>query len=144
MPVVQILRAAGFHATKPAVLDTLTDLAARYLQLLATQAAFHARSNHNDLIPDVADVRLALMDMGALRPQLSMMEEQSRGDEDMRGIDGFLNWAKGESCKEIRRVAGMIPTEGEVLDVEGLKGDEDFLTSMSYRLKEIVHMLTSA
>ena len=59
----------------------------------------------------------------------------------MRGIDGFLNWAKGESWKEIRRVTGMIFIKDKILNVEGLKGDEDIFISMSYRLKEIVYML---
>jgi transcription initiation factor TFIID subunit 3 len=133
-PIIQILRSAGFHSTKSSVLDTLTDLAARYLQLLAYHTALHAQHNHNDLIPDVTDVRLALMDVGALRPQLSAMEEQWRGKEDMRGVENFLSWAKGENCKEIRRVAGMIKTEGEVVDVEGVEGNEDFLTCMPYLL----------
>lgn len=126
-PVIQILRAAGFHASKASVLDTLTDLAARYLQQLAQQASFYAQHNHGDKIPDITDVRLAMMAMGALRPQLSAMEDDWRDEEDMRGVENFVNWATGEGAKEIRRVAGIIRTEAEVLDVEGLEGNEDFL-----------------
>ncbi len=72
-----------------------------------------------------------------------MMEKQSRGEEDIREIDGFLNWAKRENQKEIRRVTGIISIEGEILNVESLKNDKDIFTSMLYRLKEIVHMLIS-
>ncbi|OBT50709.1 hypothetical protein VE04_09459, partial [Pseudogymnoascus sp. 24MN13] len=34
--VLHILRAAGYHSTKPSVLDALTDIAGRYMHLLAT------------------------------------------------------------------------------------------------------------
>jgi len=38
--IIHILRASGFHSTRPSVLDTLTDLAARYLSLLAQRTAY--------------------------------------------------------------------------------------------------------
>lgn len=127
-PVLHILRAAGFHATRPAVLDTLVDLAARYLALLATTTASHAIINRNDPTPTVMDVRMALQDVGALRPQVSIMEEQCRGEEDMRGIELFIAWMKGEGNTEIRRIAGLAREEGEVVDVEAMGEKEDFLT----------------
>ena len=37
------------------------------------------------------------------------MEEQVKGEEDMRGIEGFINWCTGDSNKEIRRIAGLEP-----------------------------------
>ena len=40
--VIHILRAAGFHATKPSVLDSLTDICARFCLLVATRIAAHA------------------------------------------------------------------------------------------------------
>lgn len=126
-PILHILRAAGFHATRPAVLDTLVDLAARYLALLATTTASHAMINHNEPTPTVMDVRMALQDLGALRPQISIMEEQCRGEEDMRGIEAFVMWVKGEGNKEIRRIAGLAREAGEVVDVEAMGEKEDFL-----------------
>ena len=130
-PILQILRAAGFHATRPAALDTLVDLASRYLCLLASQTAVHAFTNHNDLIPTVMDVRMALQDVGALRPQSGIMEEQCIGEEDTRGMDAFLKWMMGDESKEIRRIAGMLGTEGEV-DVEAGAVAEDFLTCRNF------------
>lgn len=130
-PVIQILRAAGFHSSKASVLDTLTDLTARYLQQLAQHASFYAQHNHGEKIPDVTDVRLAMMAMGTLRPQISAMEDDWRDEEDMRGIENFVSWAMGDGAKEIRRVAGMIRTQGEVIDVDGLEGNEDFLAGMT-------------
>ncbi|KAL8779186.1 MAG: hypothetical protein Q9213_007072 [Squamulea squamosa] len=129
-PVLHILRAAGFHATKPAVLDTLVDLTARYLTLLASNSAIHAQENHNDLILTVTDVRMALQDVGALWPQKSAMEENLIGEEDMRGVDNLVKWMMGEENREIRRVAGLIESEVALPGVEVPAGREDFLTAL--------------
>lgn len=37
------------------------------------------------------------------------MEEQVRGEEDMRGIEAFISWCTGPSALEIRRIAGLAP-----------------------------------
>lgn len=37
------------------------------------------------------------------------MEEQVRGEEDMRGIEAFISWCAGPHAQEIRRIAGMVP-----------------------------------
>lgn len=71
---------------------------------------------------------MALQDVGAFVPQMSAMEELWNGEEDMRGLENFLDWVKGDANKEIRRIAGLAPTEGEVVDVEALGQKEDFLT----------------
>ncbi|KAL1955902.1 hypothetical protein VTO42DRAFT_7975 [Malbranchea cinnamomea] len=127
-PIIQILRAAGFHSARPAVVDTLTDIAARYLSLLATSTLEHARNSHEDMpTPRFDDVLMALQDAGALRPQLSRMEENWRGEEDMRGLDAFIAWAQGPVNREIRRVAGLLPSEGDTVDEESLE-KEDFLS----------------
>ncbi len=132
-PILHILRAAGFHATRPAVLDTLVDLTARYIMLLGSATASNAYSNHNDACPDITDLRMALQDVGALAPQMDAMEEQWSGEEDLRGLEAFLDWVKGDGNKEIRRIAGLAPTEGEIVDVEALGQKEDYLTGMSFR-----------
>ena len=132
-PVLHILRAAGFHATRPAALDTLVDLATRYISLLATTVAARAYSNHNDATPTITDLRMALQDIGALGPQIGAMEEQCRGEEDTRGVDSFVEWLKGPANREIRRIAGLTATEGEVVDVEAGAGREDFLTGTSFQ-----------
>ncbi|KAL8772265.1 MAG: hypothetical protein Q9209_002477 [Squamulea sp. 1 TL-2023] len=131
-PVLHILRAAGFHATKPAVLDTLVDLTARYLTLLAHNSAIHAQENHNDLVLTVTDVRMALQDVGALWPQKSAMEENLVGEEDMRGVDNFVKWMMGEENREIRRVAGLIESDVPLSGIEVPAGREDFLTGLNF------------
>ncbi|GES64958.1 bromodomain associated protein [Aspergillus terreus] len=127
-PIIQILRAAGFHATRPSVLDTLTDLTARYLMYLASSATAHAANAHpGDPVPVLEDIYQALQDAGALRPQLREWEEDWQGEEDLRGLEGFISWFTGPSNREIRRIAGFIPSEGDMIDADFLE-KEDFLT----------------
>lgn len=110
--ILHILRAAGFTRTRPAVLDTIVDLAARYLILLAYHTAQHAQQPYADpAVPldtvTITDLRLALQDVGALYPQISETEEEFRGEEDMRGVEAFIRWCTGSVNAEIRRIAGM-------------------------------------
>lgn len=131
-PILQILRAAGFHATRPSVLDTLADLAARYLLLLGTSAAAHAANSHPDTASTLVleDVYQALQDVGALRPQLREWEEEWQGEEDLRGLDAFLGWFSGPANREIRRVAGFLPSEGDMIGPDDALEKEDFLTAL--------------
>ena len=133
--VIQILRASGFHAARPAALDAVTDFAVRYLNRLASSAAVIAFNLHNDNVPTMQDVRLALMDVGALAPQMGVTEELSRGTEvvngevvpfeDLRGIKAFIAWAQGDANKEIRRVAGFGSEDGGAELAAELGEEED-------------------
>ena len=109
--VLHILRATGFHAARPSVIDALVDITSRYLLLLASRTAAHASLAHNELAePSLSDVRMALQDVGAMYPSTSELEEQLRPveeGEDMRGIEAFLGWMTGPKNKEIRRIAEM-------------------------------------
>ncbi|KAK2629478.1 hypothetical protein QTJ16_000298 [Diplocarpon rosae] len=122
--VLHILRAAGYHSTRPSVLDTLTDLAARYMFMLAQAAVDHAAVNHQEpelsLEITIQDVRMAMQDCGALGPEKSLQDQDWEGVEDTRGVDAFIAWAKGPRNHDIKRVA----LEG----AEGLK--EDYLTAL--------------
>lgn len=129
--ILHILRAAGFHATRPAVLETLVDLASRYMILLAHKTAAHSLTNRNGLTPTIVDVRLALQDLAGLEPQMSVMEEQCSGEEDMRGVEAFVRWMTGEGNREIRRIAGLAPSEDEIVALEASEAREDFLTGIS-------------
>ena len=145
--VLHILRAAGFHSTKPSVLDALVDITERYLLLLASSTATHALANHNSSVPSLTDVRMGLTDCGVFGSTASAAEEewaermrrpyedwselphggrrrervlQMREDEDTRDVREFVDWVKGDRNREIRRVAGMIGGERSV--VIGLGG----------------------
>lgn len=122
--VLQILRATGYHATRASVLDTVTDLAARYMVLLAETTIKHAALNHTEpelsLEISIQDVRMAMQDCGLLLPEKTMEEQMFEGVEDTRGIDGFIEWAKGPANQEIRRIALEVTADG--------KAKEDYLT----------------
>ncbi|KAL6720806.1 hypothetical protein ACLMJK_002731 [Lecanora helva] len=113
-PLLHILRAAGFTTTRPSVLDTLTDLTSRHLQLLAQHSLRHALLREPTSLAHpypaitLPDVRMAMQDVGVLYPSTGEMEEEVKGgEEDLRGVEGFVNWCTGEGNREIRRIAGM-------------------------------------
>lgn len=144
--VLQILRAAGFNAAKPAALDTLTDLAARYLTLLSESTSQIASNIHNTAVPTIQDVRLALVTNGALIPQMTPDEEARRGEveiagewfpfEDLRGVERFIDWAHGEQNREIRRIAGF--GGGEELNVDQIAaGTDEKVDYLTGKLKAI-------
>lgn len=100
--ILQILRSTGYHSTRPAVLDSLTDLAARYLSLLCQATADHAAHNQgNSSDFTVVDIRMALQDVGALLPERVETEQEWRGEEDLRGVDEFVKWFAGQRMKEM-------------------------------------------
>ncbi|KAJ0121639.1 bromodomain associated domain protein [Diaporthe amygdali] len=109
--IIQILRATGYHSAKPVVIDSLTDLAARYLNLLCEETARHASDNTGDFdyngaaAPTVVDVRLALQDVGAFLPERDFEDQSFTGQEDTRGVDDFVAWAMGPKNENIRRIA---------------------------------------
>ncbi|KAH9879031.1 hypothetical protein J1614_002466 [Plenodomus biglobosus] len=128
--VLHILRATGFHHGKPSAVDTVVDLTARYMSLLAERTAYNAFSNHNDLTPDITDVRMAMQDCGLLVPTLTASEElwreilrkpleeydadttareneeARRNAEDTADVNEFIEWVMGDQNREIRRIAG--------------------------------------
>jgi transcription initiation factor TFIID subunit 3 len=153
--ILQILRASGFHAARPSVVDALTDLAARYLTLLATKAVSYSNSNHSDSIPDITDIRMALADCGLLTPGLTAteevwrellrtplgdlperngqreMEEAKRDREDVEDMTEFIKWFDGPINKEIKRIAGLVPDSKQVLVADNSTEAQDYLTGMA-------------
>ena len=128
--VLHILRAAGFHGARTGAVDSLTDIAGRYVAMLAEKTAEYSWANHCSDIPTITDLRMALEDVGALYPESISADEQTHYDDDMRGVENFTSWMDGDAHKEIRRIAGLEATAGEVrnLDAEGER--EDFLAGI--------------
>ncbi|KAF2739222.1 hypothetical protein EJ04DRAFT_549327 [Polyplosphaeria fusca] len=152
--VLHILRAAGFHSAKPSVVDTLVDLTARHLFLLASRAAYHAYLNHNDVEVNISDVRIAMQDCGVLVPTLTATEEawkeilrkpledyvvetgarakeaKRRDAEDTEDVNSFIDFVQGKYNATIMRMAvgeKNALTEAETLDREEL---EDYLNTL--------------
>ncbi|KAL1637117.1 hypothetical protein SLS56_000775 [Neofusicoccum ribis] len=129
--ILHILRAAGYHSARPSVVDAVSDIAARYMLLLAQRTSYHAWSNHNDAVPTIADVRMALTDAGLLVPSMTgaeeawkeilrkpldefpernglRLKEQRRRDlEDTADVREFVDWITGSANREIMRIAGL-------------------------------------
>ena len=120
-PILQILRATGYHSTSPAVLDAITDLAARYLSLLCERTAEHATHRRGDAGDfSIPDVRLALSDAGALLPDKMLTQQEWEGEEDLRGVDEFVRWFSGQRMKEIMDFA---QGDGEFDEMDYLNGE---------------------
>ncbi|CAG8975529.1 hypothetical protein HYALB_00012244 [Hymenoscyphus albidus] len=108
--VLHVLRAAGFHSTKPSVLDAFTDIVARFMVTIAESALSHADVNNADE-PNLAfsitvrDVRMAMESCGVLYPEIPSGEQEFMGQEDTRGVGDFISWAQGPSNRDIRRIA---------------------------------------
>ncbi|KAK3724868.1 hypothetical protein LTR37_000916 [Vermiconidia calcicola] len=158
--IIHTLRAAGFHSTKPSVLDTLVNLAERYILLLASTTAKQALNSHNDPVPTISDVRLAMQECGSLIPVQGAAEEnweellrrpveelgrergraekRKREEEDVGDLRRFLRWLDEGEFAEVRRVAGLVedgPTgAGAVVGVGGgVVQAEDFLSQLKKR-----------
>jgi transcription initiation factor TFIID subunit 3 len=98
------------------VLDTLTDIAARYLALLCEKTASNAMNNHGDAGDyDIVDVRMALQEVGALLPEKAETEQLWKGEEDMRGTEEFIQWFTGTRMKEMMEM-GSGDTESDATD----------------------------
>lgn len=152
--VLQTLRAVGFHSARPSVIDTFTDLTAKYIMLLASRTAIRALENHNDATPDTTDVRLAMGDCGLFSPSLTASEEvwrellrkplsevpdsnglreleaASRNAEDTAEIAEFFHWFDGPVYKEIKRIAGLEQPDQLSAEVQDAANAEDYLTGM--------------
>jgi len=93
--IIHILRAQGFHSTRPSVLDTITDLAARYISLLAQRTAYFVYDrtttpldttnsglpttsclqNIDAAIPTIPDIRQALSSASVFNNTTTASEE---------------------------------------------------------------------
>lgn len=152
---------------KPAVLDTLVNLAERHLLLLASTTAQHAWLSHNDPIPSITDVRMALSDCGILVPltdpaeeswtermrrplseiadipkggaQRMAAEKRKRDEQDTRDVREFTNWFDSAQHREIKRVAGMIPDpNAPAVGVGGgVVQADDFLTTLKKKHNKV-------
>ncbi|KAI2618374.1 hypothetical protein GGR54DRAFT_152254 [Hypoxylon sp. NC1633] len=124
--ICQILRASGFHSTSRTAMDTLTDMAARYMYKISKDTAFWA--SHNNPCgpwPSITDVRLALEDNGALSPVQDWAEFTNTGIEDTTGVDDFIEWVKGKQNARIRKVAGLEKQAAGDVGEEGVEGERD-------------------
>ncbi|KAI1461678.1 hypothetical protein F4805DRAFT_413004 [Annulohypoxylon moriforme] len=132
--ILQIMRAQGYHSSTPATVDAFTSLTAKYMMAIARQTAHYANATNDGVscVPDIADVRMALEDCGAFKPNKDFAEQVFAGQDDTRGVDDFIEWATGPKNSRIRKVAGLDkPTAGDV-EMDGVEEprETDYLSSM--------------
>ncbi|KAK1999172.1 bromodomain associated domain-containing protein [Colletotrichum falcatum] len=111
--VLQILRATGYHAARPMVLDAVTELAARYMYALCQATARHAADNNPEgEAPGIVDVRMALQELGAVPPDDVLAE--GRGTILGEILDSIEGGVEGPAGMEAAAVAREGPdTEGD-------------------------------
>ncbi|KAI0175705.1 hypothetical protein GGR52DRAFT_325903 [Hypoxylon sp. FL1284] len=140
--ILQILRAQGYYSTTPATADAITEIAANYMTAIAQQTARHAEINNEHGcpgIPDVVDVRMALEDCGAIWPVREFTEQEVSGEEDMRGVDDFIQWSQGKKNQRIRKVAGLDKPVATDVGVEGVEEQRptDYLNALKRKHNKI-------
>lgn len=149
--MLQILRATGYHSTSPAVLDCVTDLAARYLSLLCERTADHAAHGASGGCAGgsgeagdfgVPEVRLALRDAGALLPERAGPEQLWRGEEDLRGVEEFAAWVLGARMRELTEFARGDGDSDEVDYLNGEQASPDFLPFHFHTLHLPIYILS--
>ncbi|KAI0890649.1 uncharacterized protein GGS22DRAFT_151501 [Annulohypoxylon maeteangense] len=133
--ILQIMRAQGYHSSTPATVDAFTSLTVKYMMAISRQTAQYANVMDEDgvsCVPDIVDVRMALEDCGALKPEKDFTEQLFAGQEDTRGVDNFIEWATGPKNLRIRKVAGLDkPTVGDT-EMEGAEElrETDYLSAL--------------
>ncbi|KAK6540948.1 hypothetical protein TWF694_008329 [Orbilia ellipsospora] len=102
----QMLRHAGLAGSRPSVLDSFTDITARYLTLLGTTARTISESS-NRTTSELTDVLSAMEHLGLLKPLTIYTPDL----DDTRAVDNFIEWAKSPEVEELRKLAGVITVE---------------------------------
>ncbi|KAK8088927.1 hypothetical protein PG997_003888 [Apiospora hydei] len=107
--ILQILRAQGYYACSPAVLDNVTELAGRHLTELADHTArFMETNSEATLQPTLSDARMAMEQCGVFAPTRLHTAQVWTDEEDTSGVEDFISWAQGPKNAKIRKVAQAI------------------------------------
>lgn len=96
---IQVLRSTGIDRARSSVIECLTDLLVRYLQILGTRSKEVAESAGRQAC-ELEDLREALEGMGAL----SVTTKQNAREEE--GVLQFITWCMSDETTHMRRVAG--------------------------------------
>lgn len=136
----QIFRSAGVDRCSPSLLDTITDLFIRHLDLLSRTASRNA-SLAGRIDVTLQDVSMAMENVGLIKPY-SLLEEDDYDSLTDDGFDLFIQWATGPVPEEARRVAGLAnASKATGADNEGSSNDTEWLTSLVKKHAKIDHEL---
>lgn len=133
--ILQILRAQGYYACSPAVLDNVTELASRYLMELADRTArFMETNSEATLQPTLADARMAMEQCGVFAPTRLHPAQVWADQEDTSGVANFIGWAEGPKNAKIRKVAQAISEPTGLEDADSAEEPaNNYLAGKSFR-----------
>lgn len=95
----QILRGIGFDRAPPSLIDILTDLYIRHLQLLTSEAQSLASNSGREEIA-VQDITQGLINIGMIKPIDLLDIFETRGRQ--KGTEAFLYWVVGNVPENAR------------------------------------------
>lgn len=107
-------------------------------------------NNHGDAGDyDIVDVRMALQEAGALLPERTETEQLWKGEDDLRGVEEFIEWFSGTRMKEMMEM-GSGDTESDATDyLAGKKkkkkahddgNNKEMKMSMSFLFKRLANI----
>lgn len=111
--VAQILKSSGFDKCKPLVLDAITGLYIKHLELVLSRAKKFAitRSNcTNEMLPQ--DLTQALLDVLLIKP-LAHDEDDQKGPEhedNTKSLDSFVRWLQYSDSFRLSKKLNEVPT----------------------------------
>lgn len=100
---LHIFRAAGIDRCSPQLLDAITDIVIRHLDLLATKCTRNAQLSGRNLV-EIQDVALAMEQIGLIYPR-SILDPFDTDVNSIKGFNEFIDWAKGPVPEQTRRMA---------------------------------------
>lgn len=108
--VAQLLRVAGIERCPPSVLDTITDLYIRHLDLLAqeTMQLAHHGGRADAIVTDVAQ---AMATTHVIKPVV-LLDPNDIDPQGDQGMQDFVKWAKGSGPAEARRISRVANNAG--------------------------------
>lgn len=122
---VQLLRAAGIDRAAPGLVDALTDICVRHLELISKTAAELAHLSGREEA-EVYDVALAMEKVGLIRP-ISILDPRDENPDGISGFNEFIEWAKGAAPRAARQVAqapaGQTPLAANTRKIEATTAD---------------------
>lgn len=112
--VAQILKSAGFDKCKPLVLNTVTDIYIKHLELVLSSAkkfALARSSCVNELKPQ--DIMQALLDVQLVKPlgfESSLSFSDPATEYNTKSLESFIQWLKYSDQATLSRKLSEVPT----------------------------------
>ncbi|KOG96295.1 Taf3p [Saccharomyces eubayanus] len=132
--ILQLLKAQGFDRARPSLVDVMTDLYTKFLNLLASEVSSIAQSrcDQDDTVA-LQDITLALENLGIVKPTdvLDVYDENPELSSS-RGMEKFKEWCLSAQSSDARITA--LPTvellQNEEKESNPLSAIPDYLNQL--------------